>query len=34
MIINTKGIELNENVYVNKEGKFLFKNEKFEEDDR
>lgn len=32
MIINTKGIELNENVYVNKEGKFLFKIEKFEED--
>ena len=32
MIINTKGIELNENVYVNKEGKFLFRIEKFEED--
>ena len=32
MIINTKGVELNENVYVNKEGKFLFKIEKFEED--
>lgn len=32
MIINTKGIELSENVYVNKEGKFLFKIEKFEED--
>lgn len=32
MIINTRGIELNENVYVNKEGKFLFKIEKFEED--
>lgn len=32
MIINTKGVELNENVYVNKEGKFLFRIEKFEED--
>lgn len=32
MIISTKGVELNENVYVNKEGKFLFKIEKFEED--
>ena len=32
MIINTKGVELNENVYINKEGKFLFKIEKFEED--
>ena len=32
MIISTVGIELNENVYVNKEGKFLFRIEKFEED--
>ena len=32
MIINTKNVELNENVYINKEGKFLFKIEKFEED--
>lgn len=32
MIINTKGVELNENVYVSKEGKFLFRIEKFEED--
>ena len=32
MIINTKGVELNENVYVNKDGKFLFRIEKFEED--
>lgn len=32
MIINTKGIELNESVFVNKEGKFLFRIEKFEED--
>lgn len=32
MIINTKGVELNENVFVNKEGKFLFRIEKFEED--
>ena len=32
MIINTKGVELNESVYVNKEGKFLFRIEKFEED--
>lgn len=32
MIINTKGVELNENIYVNKDGKFLFKIEKFEED--
>ena len=32
MIINTKGIELNENVYINKECKCLFKIEKFEED--
>ena len=32
MIINTRGIELSENVYVNKDGKFLFKIEKFEED--
>ena len=32
MIINTRNVELNENVYVNKEGKFLFKIEKFEED--
>lgn len=32
MIINTKGVERNENVYVNKEGIFLFRIEKFEED--
>ena len=32
MIISTVGIELNENVFVNKEGKFLFRIEKFEED--
>lgn len=32
MIINTKGVEPNENVYINKEGKFLFRIEKFEED--
>lgn len=32
MIINTKGVELNENEYVNKDGKFLFRIEKFEED--
>ena len=32
MIINTKGVELNESVFVNKEGKFLFRIEKFEED--
>lgn len=32
MIIDTRNVELNENVYVNKEGKFLFKIEKFEED--
>ena len=32
MIISTVGIELNESVFVNKEGKFLFKIEKFEED--
>lgn len=32
MIIDTRNIELNENVYVNKEGKFLFRIEKFEED--
>lgn len=32
MVINTVGIEVNENVYVNKAGKFLFKIEKWEED--
>lgn len=32
MIISTVGIELNESVFVNKEGKFLFRIEKFEED--
>ena len=32
MIINTKGVELNENVFVDKEGKFLFRIDKFEED--
>lgn len=32
MIINTKGVELYENTYVNKEGIFLFRIEKFEED--
>lgn len=32
MIINTKGVELNENVFLNKIGKFLFRIEKFEED--
>ena len=32
MIIDTRNVELNENVYVNKDGKFLFKIEKFEED--
>lgn len=32
MIISTVGIELNENVFINKEGKFLFRIEKFEED--
>jgi hypothetical protein len=31
-IINTKGVELTENLYIDKEGKFLFKIEKFEED--
>lgn len=31
-IINTKGVELSENLYIDKEGKFLFKIEKFEED--
>ena len=28
MIIDTRNVELNENVYVNKDGKFLFKIEK------
>lgn len=32
MIINTKGVELNEAKYLDKEGKFLFKLEKWEED--
>lgn len=32
MIISTVGIELNEGVFVKKEGKFLFRIEKFEED--
>lgn len=32
MIISTVGVELSENVFLNKVGKFLFKIEKFEED--
>ena len=32
MIINTKGVELNEAKYLDKEGEFLFKLEKWEED--
>lgn len=32
MIINTKGVELSENKYLDKAGKFLFKIDKFEED--
>lgn len=32
MIINTKGVELSENNFLNKEGNFLFRIEKFEED--
>jgi len=32
MIINTKGIEVSEAVFLNKTGAFLFKIEKFEED--
>ena len=32
MIISTVGVELNENIFLNKVGKFLFKIEKFEED--
>ena len=32
MVINTVGVEVSENVYVNKAGKFLFKIEKWEED--
>ena len=32
MIINTKGIEVSENVYLNKEGKFLLQITKFEMD--
>ena len=32
MVINTKGVEVSENIYVNKAGKFLFKIEKWEID--
>ena len=32
MIINTRGVELSDSTYINKEGKFLFKIEKFELD--
>jgi len=32
MIINTKGVELSENIWLNKAGKFTFKVEKFEDD--
>jgi hypothetical protein len=32
MILNTKGIELTQNTYINKEGKFLLKIENFAED--